>query len=249
VLGYSPLKAGFMTAPVAVGLMVGGPTAPRLVRRFGTKYVVTGGLFLVGACLLTYASDTVMSSLALGGAVRLLFGLGIGLTTAPATESIMGSLPREKAGVGSAVNDTTRQTGGALGVAVLGSIFSANYRSIIDGRLAGVPTAAAEAARDSIGKAVGVLHQVPPGTAQVIRGDADHAYLQSMHVAYPIAAGAVALAAVITLKYLPARPPAAGDGPAESRVGDELAVAVGLEDALPDAPHQAGPAVPSNSPR
>ncbi|QXC63582.1 DHA2 family efflux MFS transporter permease subunit [Aquihabitans sp. G128] len=245
VLGYSPLKAGFMTAPVAVGLMVGGPTAPRLVRRFGTKYVVTGGLTLVGLCLLTYASDTAMSSLAIGGVVRLLFGLGIGLTTAPATESIMGSLPRGKAGVGSAVNDTTRQTGGALGVAVLGSIFSANYRSIIDGRLAGVPPAAAEAARDSIGKAVGVLDKVPAGTAQVIRGDADHAYLQSMHVVYPIAAAAVALAALITLRYLPARASVAVDDvadDADERTAEELSAAIGLEDALPDVPHQVDPA-------
>ena len=121
VLGYSPLKAGLMTAPVAVGLMIGGPLAPRFVQRFGTKLVVAGGLSIVALCLLAYASDTLIGSVAIGMAIRLCFGFGMGLTTAPATESIMGSLPPGRAGVGSAVNDTTRQTGGALGVAVLGS--------------------------------------------------------------------------------------------------------------------------------
>ena len=93
VLGYSPLKAGVMTAPVAVGLMIGGPLAPRFVHRFGTKLVVAGGLSIVALCLLAYASDTLIGSVAIGMAIRLCFGFGMGLTTAPATESIMGSLP------------------------------------------------------------------------------------------------------------------------------------------------------------
>ena len=115
----------------------------------------------------------------------------------------MGSLPKEKAGVGSAVNDTTRQTGGALGVAVLGSVFAARYRSTID-----VPnglTAAQEHdMRDSIGRAVGVARSLPARAAEV-HDAAANAFEQAMHLVYPIAALVVLCAAVLAWRYLPAR--------------------------------------------
>ena len=120
-----------MTAPVAIGIMGFAPQAPKFVDRFGTKRVIVTGLLIVAIALCFYASDTIMSSVVGGILVRIMFGAGMGLTTAPATESIMGSLPPGKAGVGSAVNDTTRQTGGALGVAVLGSIFALRYHAVI----------------------------------------------------------------------------------------------------------------------
>jgi len=236
VLGYSPLKAGFMASPVAIGLMIGGPNAPRLVRRFGTKYVVATGLAIVGAGLLCYASDTLMSSVLLGCLVRAAFGLGMGLTTAPATESIMGALPRGKAGVGSAVNDTTRQTGGALGVAVLGSIFAANYRKVIAPDLAAMPADARHLAHDSIGKAIGYVERAPDALGGVVHDGAVHAYLQSMHVVYPIAAAVVACAIVVTLRYLPARAAAPALAPEEDT--DAFHAAIGLEDALPEVPSQ-----------
>ncbi len=106
VLGYSPLKAGMMTAPVAIGIMGFAPQAPKLVERFGTKRVVVTGLLIVAAALCCYASDTIMSSFVGGVVVRLMFGVGMGLTTAPATESIMGSLPRARPA--SARRSTTR---------------------------------------------------------------------------------------------------------------------------------------------
>ena len=112
-----------------------------------------------------------MSSFVLGGAVRLMFGVGMGLIIAPATESIMGSLPQAKAGVGSAVNDTTRQTGGALGVAVIGSIFAAGTTPRHD--VAGLPAAAQADVRDSIGKALAVAERLPAEQQRVIRSVAD----------------------------------------------------------------------------
>src|SRR3954454_15112651 len=130
VLLYSPLKAGMLTAPVAIGIMGMAPQAPKLVDRIGTKLVVVLGLGIVASGLLLYGSNLVMSSIPGGIFVRMLFGVGMGMVMAPATESIMGSLPKVKAGVGSAVNDTTRQTGGALGVAVIGSIFAARYHAV-----------------------------------------------------------------------------------------------------------------------
>src|ERR1700741_3824766 len=112
-----------------------------------------------------------MSSVLLGGLVCAGFGVGMGLTSAPATESIMGSLPPGKAGVGSAVNDTTRQTGGALGVAVLGSIFASRYHGAVDGAgasLAGLSSGARAAVRDSIGKALDAARGLPSSQARAV---------------------------------------------------------------------------------
>jgi EmrB/QacA subfamily drug resistance transporter len=204
VLGYSPLKAGMMTAPIALGLVATAPNAPRLVDRWGTTRVILIGLAIICVSLLMYGSNTIMSSVLTGSLARIFFGVGIGLTTAPATESIMGSLPRNRAGVGSAVNDTTRQTGGALGVAVIGSIFAASYHRLL-GTVPGVPAAAVHAAKDSIGTALATAAKLPAPQAAALRHAAVHAYLNSMHVVYPIAVVFVVLAMVICARFLPAR--------------------------------------------
>jgi EmrB/QacA subfamily drug resistance transporter len=224
VLDYSPLKAGMMTAPVAVGLMAAAPRAPGFVDRFGTKRVVFTGLLVVAGCLSLYGSDTVMSSEIGGGLVRLVFGLGMGLTTAPATESIMGSLPPGKAGVGSAVNDTTRQTGGALGVAVLGSIYALRYHSVIrtdtlaPGLQAGV--------HDSIGRAIEVAQA--PGTlasdAAAAVAEARHAFIVSMRLSYALATAIILAAAAVTWRYLPARAPGEDVGPADEVLAEAMSV-------------------------
>jgi len=206
VLGYSPLEAGLMTAPVAVGIMVFAPQAPKLVDRFGTKRVVVAGLLVVAGALCCYASDTIMSSFTGGATVRLLFGAGMGLTTAPATESIMGSLPPGKAGVGSAVNDTTRQTGGALGVAVLGSIFALRYHAVI-GDAGFAPVAVRPDVKDSIGKALTAAAATGGAVGQQIVAEARHAFVVSMRVVYGTAAVVVLCAAFVAWIFLPARAP------------------------------------------
>jgi len=226
VLGYSPLKAGMLTAPVAVGIMGCAPLAPRVVERVGTKRVVTGGLLIVASALAMYASDTLMSSTLFGGLVRIWFGAGMGFTTAPATESIMGSLPPGKAGVGSAVNDTTRQTGGALGVAVLGSIFASRYHGAVDGpvaSLSGLAPGARAAVRDSIGKALETARGLPAESARAVTSLSRHAFIVSMRLAYGLAAGVVLTAAFIAWRFLPARAPA-DPLPGEEDVAVTLAV-------------------------
>src|SRR5256714_142023 len=129
VLGYSPLESGLMLTPVALGLMIGSPTAPRFVHRFGTKRVVVLGLLVVASAMACYASDTIMSSFALGFGVRLVYGIGMGITVSPVTESIMGSLPPGRAGVGSAVDHTPPPTRGALRVARLGRLLASPYHA------------------------------------------------------------------------------------------------------------------------
>lgn len=132
VLGYDALQAGVRIMPIAVALMVAAPLSSTLVSRFGTKLVVTAGLTIVAGALALLFTATPTTGYELVAVVLLLLGIGMGTAMAPATDSIMGSLPLEQAGVGSAVNDTTRQVGGALGVAILGSIMSTAYRARID---------------------------------------------------------------------------------------------------------------------
>jgi EmrB/QacA subfamily drug resistance transporter len=228
-LGYSPLRSGLMTAPVAVGLMAFSPFAPRFVERYGTKRVVVVGLLIVAGSLSLYCSDTIMSSMALGALVRAVFGCGLGLTTAPATESIMGSLPPGKAGVGSAVNDTTRQTGGALGVAVIGTIFALRYHAVVRSQLAAIPDSVRSDVTDSIGKALDAARGLPAGSRLAVEHLARHAYITSMRVAFGIAAGIVLVATFIAWRFLPAHAPAGDLVLFDEEV--EVAAALGVTDA------------------
>ena len=207
VRNYTALQAGIRMAPIAVMLMISAPASSALVRRLGSKVVVATGLVLAAAGLALFATLQVHS-----GYERVLFailvlGLGMGFTMAPATDSIMGSLPRAKAGVGSAVNDTTRQVGGALGVAILGSILSSAYASHMASALSGhaLPAAAANAAKNSIGGAMAVAASVGGEAGRALADAARQGFVAGMHPAV-LAASAVALfGALVVVLFLPAR--------------------------------------------
>lgn len=128
VLGYMPLEAGLRLLPLAT-LVVAAPASARVTERIGTKIVVTTGLTVVAGAMGLLAMISVGSGYGQVAVALALLGLGMGATMAPATDSIMGSVPAARAGVGSAVNDTIRQVGGALGVATLGSIAASTYTS------------------------------------------------------------------------------------------------------------------------
>ncbi len=132
-------------------------------------------------------------------------GLGMGATMAPATDSIMGSLPLAKAGVGSAMNDTTRMVGGALGVAVIGSVLSSSYGEAMAPAVSNLPAPAATAASDSVGAALAVAGRNGPQAVDLIQA-ARSAYVESMGDAVIVAAEAALLGAVVALVFLPARP-------------------------------------------
>ena len=127
VKGYSALQAGVRTVPFAVAMAIGAITAPRIVKRAGTKLVVAAGLTLMAAGFAVAATTDAASSYGIIVVAMVFMGSGLGVALTPATESILGALPRDQAGVGSAVNDTTREVGGTLGVAVLGSIMATLY--------------------------------------------------------------------------------------------------------------------------
>lgn len=205
VLGYSTIKAGAVLLPQALAIMVAAPLSSVWVERFGNKRVVAGGMGLCALAFATFAFVTVDTSVVAIIGLTVLLGLGMGNVMAPATDSIMGSLPRAKAGVGSAVNDTTRQTGGAIGVAVLGSLLSSRYGPEMTSRLSGtVPPQAIEPLRDSIGKSLGIAEQAPPAVRPVIEAAARESFVSGMHLAALVAATILLLATVAVLIWLPA---------------------------------------------
>jgi EmrB/QacA subfamily drug resistance transporter len=203
VLGYSALGTGIRVLPVAVGMVMATRLSVKLVHKAGTKVVVAGGLVTVAVALSMYTqfdAETVYGSFAVA---LFLMGAGMGLAMSPATEAIMGALPKAKAGVGSAMNDVVREVGGTLGVAILGSVLNSGYSS---GMSAGALTPAqAEIAGDSVGGAHAVAAQLDPGAAQVLIDASNHAFVDAMATTSGIAAAVALLGAVVALALLPAR--------------------------------------------
>ncbi len=211
VLGYSALQSGAALLPVAAALMLAAPLSAKLVELVGTKAVVTGGLVLVAAGLFTFSFASTTSGYVLVAAVLVLVGLGMGFAMAPATDSIMGSLPPERAGVGSAVNDTTREIGGALGVAILGSITAASYAASVTSNpqfatLQQVSPQAADAVKGSVGGAAIVAETVGGDAARLLTSAANQAFVDALgHTVY-VGAGVALLGALVALVFLPSRP-------------------------------------------
>ena len=212
VLGYTPLQAGVRVLPVAA-LGVAAPLAARLTERAGTKLVVGAGLLVVAGALWLLSTVQLGDGYGRVAATLALLGIGMGLVVAPATESIMGSLSLAKAGVGSAMNDTTRQVGGALGVAVLGSVLASSYGAAIQPTLRSAPPQIAQAAGDSIGAAATIAAPLGP-QGQGLLEAARSAFVQGMGDALQVGTGVAAAAAVLVLLFLPAR------GKEEAPIGD-----------------------------
>jgi Na+/melibiose symporter-like transporter len=208
VMGYTPLRAGAALLPWAAVMLVVAPASPRLVERIGTKAVVTTGLVLVTIALTLLATAPVDSTYVGDVLWRMvIMAFGMALVMAPATESIMGSLPRAKAGVGSAVNDTTRQVGGALGVAIVGSVMSSIYRGQMGDVLAGtsLPAGAAEQAQSSLGGALGVAGAIGGDAGAALARAAHEAFVSGLHRGVLVAAAGAAIGAFVTWRWLPAR--------------------------------------------
>jgi hypothetical protein len=137
----------------------------------------------------------------------IVLGAGLGLTTAPATESIMGSLSADKAGIGSAVNDTTRELGGTLGVAVIGSVFSSVYASSLSGGavFSALPQQAQDATADSVGAAAVVANQLDGPVATAYLAEVSDAFLSGLSVACLVVAAVATAGSLFALRVLPAR--------------------------------------------
>jgi EmrB/QacA subfamily drug resistance transporter len=220
VLGYSTVEAGAVLVPSAVVIMVFAPLSTVWVRRLGNKVVVATGLVLVAMSMALFATFQPTSGALHVIGVTMLLGLGMANVMAPCTDSIMGSLPRAKAGVGSAVNDTTRQMGGAVGVAVFGSMMASHYTSSVSGKLAaGIPRPLLGAVRNNVGQAFAVAHQpsTVPSVAARVTHAAGQAFSGGLHVVGVTAAAVTLLAAAGVVAFLPARPREDGQPAPETR--------------------------------
>jgi len=215
VLGHDALSAGVRMLPIAAGMMLTARTSVMLTRKVGTKIPVASGLAAVAGALVMVAGFDVNTTDGHMALVLGLMGAGIGMAMAPATEAIMGSLPKAKAGVGSAMNDVVREVAGTLGIAVLGSVLASSYASGMDGAVAGLPDDAAAAASDSVGAAHAVAAQV--GGADLIAA-ANTAFVDAMATTATIAAAIAIVGALIATVFLPAR--ARGASPVQ--MGAEL---------------------------
>jgi EmrB/QacA subfamily drug resistance transporter len=215
VHGFSALEAGVWSLPVAAGIALGGPSGARLSARIGAKLTVSGGLFVLAAGLVLYSTARPGSGFGLIGGAEVILGAGIGLAMTPATDSIMGTLPPERASVGSAMNDTVRQVGGALGVAILGSVLSSHYRAGMDGAAQGLPAGAGHAARDSIAGASAVADRIGGAAGSTLHHAASVAYVDGMQIAMLVAAAVTLVGALVALVLLPAR--ATAPAPAVAR--------------------------------
>jgi Na+/melibiose symporter-like transporter len=206
VMGYSALQAGVRMVPIAIGLILASRLSVTLTARLGTKLVVAGGLTVVAFALGAFTAVEVTTEYywRVAGALTLM-GVGMGLAMAPATEAIMGSLPKAKAGVGSAMNDVVREVGGTLGVAVLGSVVSTKYASGVDHATSSLPHGAAEAASDSVGGAHEVAAHMGGSAAAKLITVADQSFVNAITTAASIAAGVALFGALMALTFLPSR--------------------------------------------
>jgi EmrB/QacA subfamily drug resistance transporter len=212
IKGYDPLSTGVHLLPVATSVGVASVLGTKLAVRFGTKLVVAAGLLCV-TCFYVWVAAVISTSTSytIIAAQMVLYGVGMGFTSAPATEAIMGVVPRAKAGVGSAVNDATRLLGGTLGVAVIGSVYASLYNSRLTAKLpAHLPGALAHAAHQSVGAALAVAARLgaagQQGLAGAVHAAGSQAFIHGISVGCLVAAGVAAAGAVMAAALLPAQP-------------------------------------------
>ncbi|MEV5974826.1 MFS transporter [Streptomyces sp. NPDC051921] len=211
VRGYSALESGLLILPLAIAQMVFAPRARLVVERFGAKAVCTTGMLAVAVGLAAFALFDADTPVWILEAVFFLQGAGMAHIMPPVTVSIMQALPREKAGSGSAVNNTFRQVGGALGVAVLGSVLSTTYRGEIEGHLGALPAGLRDTAGESIEATLAVAEKLGPAGRGLVAPAYD-AFVDAMHVTAIGSAVVAVLGAIVVAVFLPGRTPA---GPAD----------------------------------
>jgi hypothetical protein len=225
--GYGPLETGVRLLPVATFVALMSVLGTRLAVRVGNKLVISVGLGLLALAYAWISTVQVATSYAELAGQMVVLGSGMGLTGAPATESIMGAVTTAKAGIGSAINDTTRELGATLGVAVIGSVYASLYAGALDGAaLSGVPAEAGEAAGDSIGGAVAAVSELTAAgageAAAQVGAAASAGFFDGLQAGCLVAAGVCLAGAAFCAVALPSRP---------AQTGGE-----GLRDPGPDLP-------------
>ena len=210
--GYTALSTGVRMLPVALSVGITALIGTQLAVRVGSRRVVATGLVTMSVAFLWFAADTAGTSYTVLALQMIVAGIGIGLTSAPATEAIMDVVPPHQAGIGSAVNDATREVGGTLGVAVLGSIFASLYAASIDrlGSGAGIPESVTSVARESLGAAQEVAGRVLGGPR--LLNAAEAGFFDGFAAGALVAAAVTLAAGIAAAILLPAGPSGAPAG-------------------------------------
>ncbi len=233
--GYSTLQTALIGLPIGVFAMIGAPVSAGMVGRFGPRRVVGTGLLVSGTGLFLLGWVTAETSVLYILVGFALVGLGNGQTTAPSTALIMGSVPRAKSGVGSAVNDLSRELGGALGIAVLGSVMASVYRSRIAGKLAGLPASVRQSARSSVAGAFNAARGLDAASAHRVVHEAQQTFAHAFGVAMLLGTGVILLNSLFVWTFqhrgvvhaTPGAPPEA----AESDAAELEAIDIALTEA------------------
>lgn len=214
ILGWGILEAGVRQIPVAIAVAVASLLGTQLAVKLGTKLVVCLGLLFLAGGFVWISVDDATTTYTVIVAQMVIVGTGMGLTSAPATEAIMGVVPAAKAGIGSAVNDATRELGGTLGVAVIGSVSLSMYRSTLEENIS--DPAILTPAQESLGAAAAVAQQVgDPGILTI----AQQGFLDGLTVGCLTAAAVCLLGALLAALYLPSHPVAPAEDPAAADSG------------------------------
>ncbi|MGH3237004.1 MAG: MFS transporter [Streptosporangiaceae bacterium] len=205
VRGYTPLAAGLLTVPFAVGQLLASPRSAGLVRRYGAKAPSAVGMFVMAAVIACYATLGTATPIWLLGLMFAIQGAAIGVVMPAATAAVMDVLPRERAGAGSALTNTARQVAVALSVAILGSILAVFYRNALSPSLTHLPATARGAASSSISATQAVAQQL--GTAgRSLLGPANDAFVHAMHITTLVAALLALAGGFVVLRWMPGKP-------------------------------------------
>jgi EmrB/QacA subfamily drug resistance transporter len=203
VRGYSPLETGLLFLPFAGAQLVFAPRSAAMVVRYGPKAVCAVGLSIVTLTLAAFVFVTMDTPIWVLMVVFFFQGVGMANVIPPTAEAVLSSVPRERAGVASAVNNTIRQIGGALGVAVLGSVLSGVYRGQISGQLRGLPAGARDAAAESVSATYAAAGQVGGTAGNALLGAANDAFVTAMHWSAAGSAVAALIGVLAVLRWLP----------------------------------------------
>ena len=225
VLGYSALSTAVRFVPIALIMIVVAPQTPRLTARFGAHRAVAAGMAMVAAGLLALMGLGLHTTYLYVVVCLVPIVGGMAMSISPMTASIMSAVPPRRAGAGSAMNDTTRELGAALGVAVLGSLAASRYASGLGGPLRALAPAARATARSSLAGALQVAGTLPRAAGAALARTADLAFVDGFHLAGIVGAVLAALSAVIVVRYLPRRLTQSDDAPPIDLDLEELALA------------------------
>jgi DHA2 family multidrug resistance protein-like MFS transporter len=222
ILGLSPLNAALWSLPSAIGFIVAGIASPRIIHRFRPSVIMGVGMLVsaIGTAMLLLLSVQGDGALLLIAVASTVISVGLGPVITLATELIVGSAPPEQAGAATGISETSGELGGALGIALLGSLGTAVYRSRVAGSLpSDIPAAVADAARDTLGGALAIAQTLPSAARDAVVAVAETAFVDALHLVAAVAAAIAAITAVVAaaaLRSVPVRSePVAEAGPAE----------------------------------